>query len=90
MATRKRGNPDGVVGLIAGAISDQQSARAQTQRLEARAQQAWAKEDAKVAAWPKENRRRPKTESTPQHALTPPEPPSHQDKLPLVTPGRHR
>jgi regulator of protease activity HflC (stomatin/prohibitin superfamily) len=50
MATRKRGNPDGVVGLIAGAISDQQSARAQTQRLEARAQQAWAKEDAKVAA----------------------------------------
>ena len=50
MATRKRRKPDGVVGLIAGAISDQQSARAQTQRLEARAQQAWAKEDAKVAA----------------------------------------
>ena len=44
MATRKRRKPDGVVGLIAGAIGDQQSVRAQTQRLEARAQQAWAKD----------------------------------------------
>jgi restriction system protein len=38
------------MGLIAGAMSDQQRARAQTQRLEAKAQQAWAKEDFKVAA----------------------------------------
>jgi restriction system protein len=50
MATRKRRKPDGVLGLIGGVMNDQQKARAQTQRLEARAQQAWAREDAKVAA----------------------------------------
>jgi len=50
MAGRKRRKANGVVGFIADAISDQQKARAQTQRLEARAQQAWAKENAKMAA----------------------------------------
>jgi hypothetical protein len=48
MATRKRRKPDGVLGLIGGVVSDQQRARAQTQRLEAKAQQAWAREDAKM------------------------------------------
>jgi restriction system protein len=50
MAERKRRKPDGVAGVIAGAISDRQKAQAQTQRLEARAQLAWAKENAKTAA----------------------------------------
>jgi restriction system protein len=50
MATRKRRKPDGVLGLIGGVVSDQQRAKAQTQRLEARAQQAWAREEAKVTA----------------------------------------
>ena len=50
MAGRKRRKPDGVAGVIAGAISDRQKAQAQTQRLEARAQLAWAKENAKTAA----------------------------------------
>ena len=49
MAGRKRRKPDGVAGFIAGAISDQQKARAQAQRLEATAQLAWAKENAKMA-----------------------------------------
>lgn len=50
MAGRKRRRPDGIAGLVAGVVSDQQKARIQTQRLEARAQLAWAKEDAKVSA----------------------------------------
>ena len=50
MAGRKRRKPDGVAGFIAGAISDRQKAQAQNQRLEARAQLAWAKENAKMAA----------------------------------------
>jgi restriction system protein len=50
MAGRKRRKPDGVAGLIADAMSDRQKARTQTQRLEARAQLAWAKENAKMAA----------------------------------------
>jgi len=50
MAGRKRRKPDGVAGLIAGAISDRQKAQGQNQRLEARAQLAWAKENAKMAA----------------------------------------
>src|SRR5690349_9158848 len=50
MAGRKRQKPDGVAGLIAGAISDRQKAQAQNQRLEARAQMAWAKENVKTAA----------------------------------------
>ena len=50
MAGRKRQKPDGVAGLIAGAIGDRQKAQAQNQRLEARAQLAWAKENAKTAA----------------------------------------
>jgi hypothetical protein len=49
MAGRKRRKPDGAAGFIAGAISDQQKARARTQRLEATAQLAWAKENAKMA-----------------------------------------
>jgi restriction system protein len=49
MAGRKRRKPDGVAGFIAGAISDQQKARTQAQRLEATAQSAWAKENAKMA-----------------------------------------
>jgi restriction system protein len=49
MAGRKRRKPDGVVGFIADAMSDQQKTWAQTQRLEAKAQLAWAKEDAKMA-----------------------------------------
>jgi restriction system protein len=50
MAGRKRQKPDGVAGLIAGAIGDRQKAQAQNQRLEARAQLAWAKENAKTSA----------------------------------------
>lgn len=50
MAGRKRQKPDGVAGLIAGAIGERQKAQAQNQRLEARAQLAWAKENAKTAA----------------------------------------
>jgi exonuclease V gamma subunit len=50
MAGRKRRKPDGVAGYLAGAISDRQKAQAQAQRLEARAQLAWAKENAKTAA----------------------------------------
>ena len=50
MAGRKRRKPDGVAGFLAGAVSDRQKAQAQTQRLEARAQLAWAKENAKTAA----------------------------------------
>jgi restriction system protein len=50
MAGRKHRKADGVAGFIAGAISDRQKAQAQAQRLEARAQLAWAKEDAKTAA----------------------------------------
>jgi restriction system protein len=50
MAGRKRQKPDGVAGLIAGAMSDRQKAQAQNQRLEARAQLAWAKENTKTAA----------------------------------------
>jgi restriction system protein len=38
-----------VAGFLAGAVSDRQKAQAQTQRLEARAQLAWAKENAKTA-----------------------------------------
>ena len=49
MAGRKRRKPDGVAGFLAGAVSDRQKAQAQTQRLEARAQLAWAKENAKTA-----------------------------------------
>ena len=48
MAGRKRRKP-GVAGFIADAMSDRQKARAQTQRLEAKAQLAWAKENAKMA-----------------------------------------
>jgi len=50
MAGRKRRKPDGVAGFLAGAVSDRQKTQAQTQRLEARAQLAWAKENAKTAA----------------------------------------
>jgi hypothetical protein len=50
MAGRKGRKPDGIAGLIAGVVSDQQKARTQTRRLEARADLAWAKEEAKVAA----------------------------------------
>lgn len=50
MAGRKRHKPDGVAGLIAGAVGDRQKAQAQNQRLEARAQLAWAKENAKASA----------------------------------------
>lgn len=50
MGGRKRRKPDGVVGFVAGALSDQQKARAQNRQLEVKAQTAWAKEDAKVAA----------------------------------------
>jgi restriction system protein len=50
MAGRKRQKPDGVAGLIAGAMSDRQKAQAQNQRLEARTQLAWAKENTKTAA----------------------------------------
>ena len=46
MAGRKHRKADGVAGFIAGAISDRQKAQAQTQRLEARTQLAWAKENA--------------------------------------------
>jgi restriction system protein len=49
MAGRKRQKPDGVAGLIVGAMSDRQKAQAQNQRLEARAQLAWAKENTKTA-----------------------------------------
>jgi len=49
MAGRKHRKADGVAGFIAGAISDRQKAQAQTQRLETRAQLAWAKENAKMA-----------------------------------------
>jgi uncharacterized protein YqfA (UPF0365 family) len=50
MAGRRRRKPDGIAGLVAGVVSDQQKARTQTQRLEARAQLAWAKEEARVSA----------------------------------------
>ena len=50
MAGRKRQKPDGVAGFIAGAVGNRQKAQAQNQRLEARAQLAWAKENAKTAA----------------------------------------
>ncbi len=50
MAGRKHRKPDGVAGFIADAISDRRKAQAQTQRLEATAQMAWAKENAKMAA----------------------------------------
>jgi hypothetical protein len=50
MAGRKRRKPDGVAGFIAGAVGDRQKAQAQNQRLETRAQLAWAKENAKTAA----------------------------------------
>jgi restriction system protein len=39
-----------VAGFIAGAVSDQQKARERNRQLEMKAQLAWAKEDAKVAA----------------------------------------
>lgn len=50
MAGRKRRKRDGVPGVIADALSDRRKAQAQTQRLAARAELAWAKEDAKTAA----------------------------------------
>jgi restriction system protein len=50
MAAHKRRNTNGVVGLIADAKGSRQQARAQTQRLESKAQQAWARENAKTAA----------------------------------------
>jgi restriction system protein len=50
MAGRMRRKPHGIAGLIAGVVSDQQKARVQTQRLEAKAQLAWAKEEARVVA----------------------------------------
>jgi len=46
MAGQRRRKADGVFGFIADAMSDQQNARA----LEAKAQQAWAKHNAKVTA----------------------------------------
>jgi len=49
MAGSKRRKPDGVLGFIADAVSDQQKARAQTQQLEEKAHLAWAKENAKMA-----------------------------------------
>jgi hypothetical protein len=49
MAGRKRRKPDGVAGIIAGAVSDRQKAQTQTQLLEERARRAWAKENAKTA-----------------------------------------
>jgi hypothetical protein len=49
MAGRKRRKPDGVAGFLTGAVSNRQKVQAQTQRLEARAQLAWAKENAKTA-----------------------------------------
>ncbi len=49
MAGRKRRKPDGVAGFIADAISDRQKAQAQAQRLEAKAQLAWARENTKMA-----------------------------------------
>jgi restriction system protein len=49
MAARKRRKPDGVPGFIADAIHERQKAQVQAQRLEAKAQLAWAKEDAKMA-----------------------------------------
>jgi restriction system protein len=49
MSGRNRRKPNGVHGFIADAINDRQRAQAQTQRLEAKAQLAWAKEDAKMA-----------------------------------------
>jgi hypothetical protein len=48
MAGRKRRKP-GVTGFIADAISDRQKAQAQNRRLEAKAQLAWAKENARMA-----------------------------------------
>jgi restriction system protein len=50
MAGQKRRKPDGVAGFLAAAVTDRQKAQAQNQRLEARAQLAWAKENAKTAA----------------------------------------
>jgi hypothetical protein len=50
MVGQKRRKADGVFGFISDAINDQQKAHVQTQRLEAKARQAWAKENAKVAA----------------------------------------
>jgi restriction system protein len=49
VAGQKRRKPAGVTGFIADVVSDQQKARAQTQRLEAKAQSGWAKENAKMA-----------------------------------------
>lgn len=50
MAGRRRGRSNGVTGLIADAMSDRRKAQAHAQQLEARAQLAWKKEDAKTAA----------------------------------------
>ena len=50
MAGRKHRKPDGVIELVADVISDHQKGRAQTQRMEEKAQQAWAKENAKTAS----------------------------------------
>jgi restriction system protein len=50
MAGRKRRRHDGVTGFIADAIGGQQKAHEQARRLEAKAQLAWAKENAKMAA----------------------------------------
>ena len=47
MAGRKR-KPGGVAGFITDAISDRQKAQVQAQQLEAKAQLAWARENAKM------------------------------------------
>jgi hypothetical protein len=54
MAGRKHRKADGVAGFIAGAISDRQKAQAQNQRLEARAQLAWANRDPAKSFMPSE------------------------------------
>jgi hypothetical protein len=48
-ATQSAGSGIGAWPL-AGVVSDQQKARVQTQRLEGKAQLAWAKDEARVAA----------------------------------------
>src|SRR5580700_8353267 len=47
MAGRKHRKP-GMAGFVADAMSDRQKTRAQTQRLEGKAQVAWAKENARM------------------------------------------
>jgi hypothetical protein len=55
MAGRKRQKPDGVTGLIAGAIGDRQKAQAQNQPLEAGAQSYRLRttRTATRSAWPR-------------------------------------